>query len=186
VKLATENGAASEQTRSMLPFGRLIVTLQFAFCACVAVPPGHWAEVKGPPVLLFTRNVKISSAQSVVVVLELLVELVDVLELVLVELLVDVVEVLLLLEVLVVDDVLVVLEVLVVFDVLVVLVLVELLVLLEVEDELDVLVDVVLVPNDDVVVVLVDVVVVPAAGQALPTPFRHNSLAPVPPAMSLY
>ncbi|HWP64393.1 MAG TPA: hypothetical protein VNO26_00590 [Candidatus Limnocylindria bacterium] len=42
----------------MLLFGRLMVTLQPAGPFCVAVPPGHCAELNKPPVLLFTVKVK--------------------------------------------------------------------------------------------------------------------------------
>jgi len=109
------------------------------------------------------------------VLVELLVDVVvdvEVVELVLVVLLVEVVEL-----------------VLVVLDVLLVDVLVELLV--DVLVDVDVVelvldeVDVVEVPKDDEVVTLVDVVVV-ALGQALPTPLRQMSFAPVAAAISLY
>ena len=43
----------------MLSFGRLMVTLQPGTSVCVAVPPGHSAESKAPPVLLFTVKVKL-------------------------------------------------------------------------------------------------------------------------------
>jgi hypothetical protein len=42
----------------MLLFGRLMVTLQPVGPFCVAVPPGHSAESKAPPLLLFTVKVK--------------------------------------------------------------------------------------------------------------------------------
>jgi len=53
----TENGEASVHTRSMLLLGRLMVTVQLGFCDCWAVPPGHSAESKAPPLLLFTVKV---------------------------------------------------------------------------------------------------------------------------------
>ena len=58
MKPLTENGDARVHTRSMLLFGRLIVTEQFAFCDCVTVPPGHSAESNAPPELLLTLKVK--------------------------------------------------------------------------------------------------------------------------------
>jgi len=41
-----------------MSFGRLMVTLQPGGPLCVAVPPGHTAAVKTPPVLLVTWKVK--------------------------------------------------------------------------------------------------------------------------------
>ena len=46
------------QTWSMLLFGRLMVTLQPVGPFCDVVQPGHSAESKAPPELLFTVNVK--------------------------------------------------------------------------------------------------------------------------------
>ena len=55
----TENGLASVQTLSMLSLGRLMVMLQTEAPPMfwLTVPPGHSAESKAPPVLLFTVKV---------------------------------------------------------------------------------------------------------------------------------
>jgi hypothetical protein len=174
-KLATEN--AVPMVVSRFPPGRLMRTLQFAFCVPWMVPDGHSAGSAEPPLLLLMSKVKFCDTQSVVLVL-LLVE-VDV------ELLVVDDE-----EVLEDDDVLV-LELLLLDDVDD-----DVLVVDDVDDEVLVVIEVLVVVVDDVlvvvdvvelVVVLVDVVVVVVVseGHPLGAPFLQTSLAPVPAAITL-
>src|SRR5262249_55565603 len=53
----------SEHTRSMLPPGRVTVTLQPVDELCDDVPPGHSAESNTPPELLLTVKVKLRLPQ---------------------------------------------------------------------------------------------------------------------------
>ncbi|HYC54010.1 MAG TPA: hypothetical protein VEL28_03630, partial [Candidatus Binatia bacterium] len=53
-----------DPTVSSLPLGRRIVTSQPGWLDCDAVPPGHCAAVKAPPVLLWMVKVKSTVPQQ--------------------------------------------------------------------------------------------------------------------------
>jgi hypothetical protein len=53
----TAYGNAKLQTWVTSAFGSWTVTLQPGLALCVDMPPGHWAVVKNPPVLLVVLNV---------------------------------------------------------------------------------------------------------------------------------